>query len=123
MNMKRQRGMTLGGLMFLMLLVGFAAYAAFRVLPAYIDYWTVRSILRGIATQPELDRIKERELRERFARELHLNNITVVDANGLVIERVANGVLLSTEFSAKKPFIGAVNLCMDFVVRVDSTRP
>lgn len=121
--MKRQRGMTLGGLMFLMLLVGFAAYSAFRVLPAYIDYWTVRSILRGIATQPELDRIKERELRERFARELRLNNVTVVDANGLVIERVANGVLLSTEFSAKKPFIGAVNLCMDFVVRVDSTTP
>jgi hypothetical protein len=121
--MKRQRGMTLGGLMFLLLLMGFATYSAFRVLPAYIDYWTVRSILRGIATQPELDKVKERELRERFARELRLNNVSVVDANDLVIERVANGVLLSTEFSAKKPFIGAVNLCMDFTVRIDSTRP
>ncbi len=121
--MRRQRGMTLGGLMFLLLLVGFAAYAAFRVLPAYIDYWTVRSILRGVATQPEVERIKDRDLRERFARELRLNNITVVDAKDLVIERVANGVLLSTEFSAKKPFIGAVHLCMDFTVRIDSTRP
>jgi hypothetical protein len=83
----------------------------------------VRSILRGIATQPELDKVKERELRERLARELRLNNVSVVDANDLVIERVANGVLLSTEFSAKKPFIGAVNLCMDFTVRIDSTRP
>jgi len=121
--MKQQRGVTLGGLMFFMLLVGFGVYAAFRVLPAYFDYWTVQKIMKNVAGQTDVVNLKDRELRDRFARELQLNNVTVVAMEDLGIERVANGVRLSTSFSAKQPFMGAVNFCMDFNILVDSTLP
>lgn len=121
--MKHQRGVTLGGLMFFMLLVGFGVYTAFRVLPGYFDYWTVQKIMRNVAGQSDVVNIRDRELRDRFARELRLNNVTVVGMEDLAIERVSNGVRLSTEFSTKRPFMGALKFCMDFNILVDSTQP
>jgi hypothetical protein len=121
--MKHQQGVTLGGLMFFMLLVGFGVYAAFRVVPAYIDQWTVQKIMQNVAGQSDVEGIKDRELRDRFAKELRLNNVKVVGVEDLSIERVAGGVRLTTEFSSKQPFMGAVNFCMDFKIVVDSTRP
>jgi hypothetical protein len=112
--MKRQRGVTLGGVFFLMMLLGFAAYAAARILPAYMDYWVVKKIMRNVVDQPNLNELKESDLRLKFAKELNLNNVKVVTQDDLVIEQVPGGVRLSTSFSVKEHFMGPVNLCMDF---------
>jgi hypothetical protein len=114
-TMKYQRGVTLGGVFFLMFLIGFAAYSAARVLPAYMDYWVVKKVIRNIIEQPNLLDIKESELRLRFDKELHLNNVKVVTSDDLVIDQIPGGLRLSTSFSVKTPFMGPVNLCMDFL--------
>ncbi len=118
--MKSQRGVTLGGMMMFMLLVIFFVYAAARVAPAYIDYWTVQKIMRNVLDQPGLMDIKERDLRLRFGKELRLNNVTVVTADDLVVDQIPGGLRLSAGFSAKQPFIGPVSLCMDFLAEASS---
>lgn len=118
--MKNQRGITLGGMMMFMLLVIFFVYAAARVVPAYIDYWTIQKIMRNVLDQPELMNIKEGELRTKFAKELLLNNIKVVTVNDLEIDQIPGGIRLSTSFSVKQPFMGPVNLCMDFLAEASS---
>jgi hypothetical protein len=46
--MKRQRGVTLGGVFLFMILLGFGAYAASRILPGYMDYWTLQRIMKNV---------------------------------------------------------------------------
>ena len=118
--MKHQRGVTLGGVFFFMMLVGFAAYSAARVLPAYMDYWVVEKVMRNIVEQPNIQDMKEGELRLKFARELNLNNVKVVTYDDLVIDQIPGGLRLSISFSVKKPFMGPVNLCMDFQAEANS---
>lgn len=112
--MKYQRGVTLGGVFFFMILVGFAAYSAARVLPVYMDYWVVEKTMRNIIALPDAKDMKDGEIRLKFARELNLNNVKVVTSDDLVIDQVPGGLRLSASFSVKKPFMGSVNLCMDF---------
>ncbi len=118
--MNRQRGFTLGGLMFLLLLLGFAAYTAARVLPAYMDYWVVKRVMRNVLDQPDVQNIRESDLRLKFAKELNLNNVKVVTAEDLEIEPVPGGLRLTASFSAKEPFMGPVHLCMDFHAEASS---
>lgn len=120
--MKHQRGVTLGGVFFFMMLIGFAAYAAARVLPAYMDYWVVKKVMRNVLDQPNLLDIKESELRLKFTKEMSLNNVKVVTADDLVIDQIPGGLRLSTGFSVKKPFMGPVNLCMDFLAEEVSSK-
>jgi hypothetical protein len=112
--MKQQRGVTLGGMMFFMLLMILAAYMAARIVPAYMDYLLVDKTLSGIATQAGLQDSSDESIRTQFAKQLRLNNITVVGRDDLMVERIPGGVHLSTAFTVKRPFFGSVSFCMDF---------
>ena len=111
---KQQRGITLSGVMFFMILVGFSAYSAARVLPGYFDYWSVQRIMKNVVEQPNIQDSKERDIRAKFVKELQINNIETVNSEDLLVEWIPNGVRLSVDFSVKKPFMGPVSLCLDF---------
>lgn len=116
----KQSGVTLGGMVFFLLLVSLAAYTAVRVVPTYMDYWLVEQALENLAAQPNVAADSDEQIREHFAKQLSLNNITLADRSDLYIERVPSGVRLSATFSAKKPFMGPLNLCLDFQAEASS---
>lgn len=118
--MKRQTGATLGGLIFFMLLLSLAAYSAFRVVPAYMDYWLVGRALDNLAAQPGIQSSSDEDIRAGFAKQLNFNNVTLAKRSDLLIERVPGGVRLSADFSVKSPFLGPVHLCMDFQAAASS---
>ena len=118
--MNHQRGFTLGSLLFLLALLGFAAYVAARVVPSYADYMVIRKVMRNIVETPDLQHMKESQIRLRFAKELNLNNIKIIGPDDLVIEQIPEGVRLSASYSDKQPFAGPVNLCMDYLPEASS---
>lgn len=118
--MKRQRGITLGGMFMFMILVGFVAYSAARVLPGYMDYWTLKRIMQNVLALPEIKDANESAIRAKFVKELQINNMKTVNSEDLLIEWVPNGVRLSASFSMKQPFMGPVSLCLDFQAEATS---
>jgi hypothetical protein len=118
--MKRQRGITLGGVFFFMFLVGFAAYGASRVLPGYMDYWTLQRILKNVLQEPDVTTLKDSAIRTKFATELRINNMDGSLNDQLQIDWLPNGVRLSVEFSMQRPFMGPVGICMNF--RAEETK-
>jgi len=119
--MKRQTGATLGGLIFFMLLLSLAVYGAFRVVPAYMDYWLVGRALDNLVALPSIQSSSDENIRAEFDKQLRFNNITLAKRSDLFIEHIPGGVRLSVNFSAKSPFLGAVNLCMDFQAEASSS--
>lgn len=118
--MKNQRGVTLGGVIIFMILIGFFAYAAARILPAYSEYWIVKKVITNMVSQPDIKDWKDRDIYMKFDKEMSLNNITTISSGDLIVERKQNGVVITTNFSAKKPFMGPVGFCMDFHVEASS---
>lgn len=119
-NMNRQTGVTLGGMIIFLLLLGLAAYTATRIIPTYMDYWLVQRALDELVAQPTLSDHGDDRIREQFAKKLSLNDITLATRSDLYIERIPAGMRLSATFSAKRPFLGPVNLCMDFQAEASS---
>lgn len=118
--MKRHFGTTLSGMIFFLLLLILAAYTASRVIPAYMDYWLVQRTLDNLVAQASPQVQADEQLREQFAKQLSLNNITLAKRSDLYIERIPTGVRLTVTFSAKRPFLGPVHLCMDFQAEASS---
>lgn len=118
--MKRQSGATLGGLIIFMMLLSLAAYSAFRIVPAYMDYWLVGRALDKLVALPSIQSRSDEDIRAEFAKQLSFNNVTLAKRSDLLIERIPDGVRLSANFSAKSPFLGSVNLCMDFQAEASS---
>lgn len=121
--MKRQTGVTLGGMIFFLLLLSLAIYAAIRVTPVYMEYWLVGRALDNLVAQPGIRGSDDETIREQFAKQLGFNNVTLAKRSDLYIERVPGGVRLSASFSAKRPFLGPVNLCLDFQAEASAGDP
>ena len=113
-TLHRQRGITLSGVFIFMLIMGFCAYIAARVLPGYFDYWTLQRIMQNVLQQPDIADSKESAIRTKFNKELQINNMKTVSSEDLLVEFIPNGVRLSVDFSIKEPFMGPVSLCLDF---------
>lgn len=111
---RRQRGLTMIGLLFFAVLLGFVAYSASRLVPAYLDYWAVKKALVDMSRDPALSGSGLAAYRDAFAKRLYVSNINDVGRKDLKMEKVKNGVRLMAKWTVRKPFIGPVNLCLDF---------
>ncbi|MCP5278282.1 MAG: DUF4845 domain-containing protein [Thiobacillus sp.] len=118
--MRKQLGMSLGGLIFLLLLLVFVVYTAARVVPAYMDYWSLKHVLENVLRPLTDERVTPVSIRNRFERELSLNNIKTVSVADLEIEPMENGFHLVAEYSVKEPFWREIHLCMDFKAEAQS---
>jgi type IV secretory pathway TrbF-like protein len=118
--MKHQRGMTLGGLIFFMVIVGFCAYSAARIVPAYMDEWSIQKVFQAVADNAEIKTMSDNDIRYHLSRSFDTNYIKVIKADDVEIEHISEGVHLSTNYSVKAPFFGNVHLCMDFQVDASS---
>lgn len=116
--MRRDKGFTLITLIFLLGLAAFAALAAFRVIPAYMDYYAVKGSLENILAS---DGPKSNEaLRGSFAKRLDVNFIKSVDARDLDIN-TENGMLtLTVPVSRKGALFGGVSLCVDLEAKASA---
>lgn len=114
--MKRQRGVTLGGVFLLMLLLGFGAYTASRILPGYMDYWTLQRMMKNIVEMPDIKGMKESAIRTKFSREVQMNNMDNTLNDDLEVELTANGARLSMEYALQRPFMGPISFCMKFQI-------
>ena len=118
--MKRQIGVTLGGMLIFMLLLSLVVYTASRIVPAYTDDWLIGRALDNLVAQPGLQSSSDESIRAQFAKQMNFNNITVAKRADLLIERIPGGVRLSASFSTKRPFLGPVSLCLDFQAEASS---
>lgn len=119
---QQQLGLTFGGLLFFLFLLGFVVYTAARLLPAYLDYWAVKKALVDMANDPLLEDGGLSAYRDAFAKRLYVSNITDVERKDLEMEKVKDGIVLRVAWTVRKPFIGPVNLCLDFKAESEAPR-
>lgn len=65
--MKRQSGITLVGFVFILIIAGFFAYTAMKLVPAYLDFLSVSKALNIVATQSETGQMSAEEAHKRLS--------------------------------------------------------
>jgi hypothetical protein len=109
--MVKQRGVTLIGLIFFLALGTIVALIGFRVVPFYIDYFTMRSMLQNLATEKR--DAPDRDLRQDFSMRLSTNYLNGYKPSDLDINRDQGYLTLTVSMSDKKPLVGGVSLLME----------
>lgn len=109
--MRTQKGITLIGALFFLALAAIVALIGFRVVPFYIDYFTMRGMLNNLAS--ERAEATDMELRRDFDMRANTNYLTGYGAKDLDISRDEGMLTLSIAMSDKKPLVGGVSLLME----------
>lgn len=111
--MKRQRGVTFVGMIFIAALIILGAIIALKLVPAYIEYATVVQHLREIARSPEA-RGSPREIQTLFSKRAQIDNISAVTADDVEVTREGDSVVLTASYQTKVKLFGNLSACIDF---------
>ena len=112
--MNGQRGLSLIGLIITLGVVAFFAVVGFKLLPAYIEYWTVQRIVGDLAHSADLRGAAVRDVQAGFDRRAVIDNVTSLRGSELEISKVGDGFEITASWSKRVPLFGNINACMDF---------
>ena len=112
--MKRQRGVTFIGMIFIAGLIIIGAILALKLVPAYIEYATVVQHLREIARSPDARGASPREIQMMFSKRAQIDDIKAINANDIEVTRDGDSVVLSASYQTKVTLFGNLSACIDF---------
>jgi hypothetical protein len=109
----RQSGLSLLWFIFVVVVVLVVAIVGFRVLPAYIEYFSVEKAL-----QQSMDEVRDMnssaEIRRQFQRKADAGYIESVDAKSIEIERQGNEFVATIDWTRKLHLVGNMSLLLEF---------
>jgi hypothetical protein len=107
-----QRGLTLFGLLFWALAIGFGAYLVIRVFPTVNEYLTIKSTVEKIATQqpPTVA-----EVRAAFDRQKEVEySITSIAGKDLLVTKENDRVVVGFAYDKLIPIYGSVYILVKY---------
>ncbi|MBK1688200.1 DUF4845 domain-containing protein [Rubrivivax gelatinosus] len=107
-----QRGITLFGLMFWALIVGFTGYVLVRAVPTVNEYLTIkRAVEKVAASQPAT----VADARTAFDRQKEVEySITSIDSKDLEITKENDKVVIAFAYDKEVPLLGPVYLLLKY---------
>jgi hypothetical protein len=114
MRGRRQKGIGFVGFLFVIIVLGAMLLLGFRLLPAYLQYFTVKGALKEITNNPELKNASAQEIRSAFDKRAMVNDINVIEGKELEIEKEGGGFTVSANYSQQIPLFQNVSACIDF---------
>lgn len=111
-SLRRQRGVTLFGLMFWALFFGFVGYVLVRTLPTLNEYATIqRTVEKIAASQPAT----VQEARTAFDRQKEIEySIASVSGKDLQITKENDKVVISYAYNKEVPLFGPVYILLKY---------
>lgn len=118
--MKKQRGVSMTGLLMTLVAVIFAALLGFKLFDPYKQFFTIQKTFKAIAVNPEVRSGGRNEFKVAWQRYATLEKIDVLNAEDVEITRDGNNIVLSASYSVKVPLFKNISLLIDFVPSSDA---
>ncbi|HET9836488.1 MAG TPA: DUF4845 domain-containing protein [Rhodanobacteraceae bacterium] len=114
--MKKQQGITLIGFVFVLIVAGFFAYMAMKLVPAYTEYLGVVKAMKAVASEPDVAAKSPIEIQRDLAFKgsfQYVDEDTFSPAN-IRIKTGAGGGTLQVKYDKDIPFLYNVDFLLHF---------
>ncbi len=113
--MRQQRGISLTNLIIGLGVVAFLAVMGMKVVPAYIEYYTVKKLFSQMEAAGVL-KGTVREIRYDWEKRNAIEDVKSIRGDDLEITKAGGETILSAAWSVKVPLVGNASACLDFSV-------
>lgn len=112
--MHKQRGVSMFGFMLVAVVVIIFAMLAMKLVPAYIEFFSVKKILNAMGQDSETKSMSNADIRNSFAKRADVGYVKVVKPSDLDIDRSGGKMVISTEYEYRTPLLANISLVVDF---------
>jgi len=113
-RLRRQRGLSILGLVLALIPIVVTVLIGFKVMPAYYEHQRILAVLRSMDDSGQTLEASDRDLRSSFDRRAQIEDIHSVVPSDLSIDKVGDRKVIHVEYAAKVPLIDRVSLLIEF---------
>ncbi|MDX1733021.1 MAG: DUF4845 domain-containing protein [Halioglobus sp.] len=115
MNTQRnQKGMSLLGILAIMIMVGFFVMCVIRLGPSYFEYLNVRDIVQRVALDSETESMSIGAIRRKIDTIFNTNQIYGVEAKNVEIYRKKGNTFIDAGYEVRVPIMWRIDAVMTF---------
>ncbi len=111
--MRKQRGITLMGTIVTLAILGFVGIMAAKLLPAYLEYGSVKKILKTMEQSGDT-KGTVRDIRKTFDKLNAIEDVKNVKSEDLEISKQGQDAIVSATWSVRVPMVYNISACLDF---------
>lgn len=112
--LKRQQGLTLISLVFILGLIGFFVMLTLKIVPIYLDHGKVKSALEALKATPELQTKSEYEIRDSLNKRFSINYVYDVKPENIKVLKHGNYVKVDIEYETVVGLVGNLSALAEF---------
>lgn len=113
--MRKQRGVTAIGWVFLLIPMALTLYAGIRVAPVYLNYWRVVEAMNQTATELKSDEaISPKAIRSSLSRRFDVGYVEGVSINDIDVRRGDEGWEMSCDYEGVAPLFANASVVVSF---------
>ncbi len=98
----KQRGMTVIGLLLVLIAIGFVAVVAMKVVPMYIQYFSIKSTIESILKEPQVAQMSAQEIQNGIQRRFDIGYVNNITARDLKIRNDRSGRVLDLVYQDER---------------------
>ncbi len=111
---KKQQGMTGLGWMTVIFLICFFAFVGIKLLPVYMENYSVKSIIKAVKQEPNIAKKSAAAVRALINKRLLINGIRDIKKEHISIKKFAGVLSVKIEYEVRKPLFGNMDAVMSF---------
>jgi hypothetical protein len=116
---QHQRGLTMFGFLFVAIIFIAIAMVGMKLVPAYIEFFSVKKILSTMGQEADLKAKSNAEIRTDFEKRASVGYVTVVKPEDLSVDRHGGVPVITAEYAFRTKLVGNISLVVDFSASSD----
>jgi hypothetical protein len=110
----KQKGLGFAGVLTLLVGIIIVAIIGMKVVPAYIEYYTIQKAVAGLTQSGELRNASVTDVKRAFERRQQIDDITVIGPNDLEITKEGGQIVIGFAYEKRIPLFKNISLLIDF---------
>ena len=119
-NSSRQQGLSMLGIVILLLLATFFLTIVFKVGPIYLDDLSVKGAFEGLQRDNVRD-MSDSDIRRKLDNYFTVNNVRNIRVRDVKIKRERTKILVSYDYEVRAQFMGNLDVVVSFKHEYDSS--
>ncbi|MBE2294728.1 MAG: DUF4845 domain-containing protein [Phycisphaerales bacterium] len=114
-----QQGITVIGILLVMIVIAFVALIGMKVVPMYIQYFTVKSSIESIRKEPQLAQMSSTDIQTAIQKRFDIGYVNNITAKDLKIRNEQGGRVLNLVYQDERELFYGLSV----VLRKDEVIP
>lgn len=116
----RESGITLLGFLIVLVVLGFFAFIAMKLVPVYQEYYSVVGAMKGVAEEAGAAKFRTADVQNRMDRRFDISYVENLSYKDVKVAKTKTGQkVIWAKYEVRKPLMGN----LDFVAKFDKKVP